>query len=884
MMPFGVGPSVKFVVVAGLAALLAGPAPAAQVVGPPPPQEYKVHIRYRIRAARSERAAQFRRMLDYFRSLGFQPDEDPENAIEDPELVTMTGTVPSASARKLLDEPHVRRILLLPADYEPPAEADTPAKLQIELERALTPARQALLAGQVRGLLEEMGFRPAVGFDDRGHTRLVGTVPAGRLDALLSDLRWQAGGWLVPEVPVPALPAPVNAVWPVRVIEVTPEPAGVPPAREPAAPAEVPQGQEFLQKVTPDLRALAAQEGQAGKPIRMDVILSTTPAPDAAAWERPLRDAIEGLVIEGRLGPVVSVLAAPEQAAGLAALPAVATVRLPRPAVRPVPQPEDKPLDTRELLQTTGLERIRQFGYRGRGVRLAVVDSDFRGWEQFVGKELPATTRLVDVTAERSRDVLPDPFPGDPQGIGQGTQAALAAAVAAPEATLTLIRIDPAAPYQLYEVATYVAGAPARSPSLNQRSEQLTAEVDELRSRRDALLEERRAVLNNFSQEPAFVQRREAYFKAEAQLRKDERALQQRQARYLALVGDLQGLGGTHVVANGLVWDEGYPVDGGSVLTRLFEDGLCRRTVWVQAVGNTRGQSWGGVFRGADGVLQFAAPGTPPPPGRWTSELNFLGWQTLKGESSPDLPAKATVRVTLQWREVHDPEFLRRGEDLYREPLANLRVLVLRQRDPTGKQLPTDDLEVVARSAGLPQRIDNEPASAVYEQIVEFTVDPAGRYVLRVEGRVPESPRPTSVPTLPVLQQGWELRPRLFLNVLDEASRRAGRAVFLDYVSENGALGMPADSRYLLVIGAAGPNGAPRPYSVRGTALGLELRPRPDALAVDGVTLGEPAAFGTAPATGLAAGMAAVALGSGPSQNAFFRQLQVSPGALLRMP
>ena len=41
----------------------------------------------------------------------------------------------------------------------------------------------------------------------------------------------------------------------------------------------------------------------------------------------------------------------------------------------------------------------------------------------------------------------------------------------------------------------------------------------------------------------------------------------------------------------------------------------------------------------------------------------------------------------MQWCEAHDPEFFERGEDLYREPLADLRLLLLRQRDPSGIKL-----------------------------------------------------------------------------------------------------------------------------------------------------------------------------------------------------
>src|SRR5262249_17299067 len=53
---------------------------------------------------------------------------------------------------------------------------------------------QRLLAEQTAAVLKELGFREAVGYDDRGHTRLVGMVPVDQLDALLGDLAYSPAG------------------------------------------------------------------------------------------------------------------------------------------------------------------------------------------------------------------------------------------------------------------------------------------------------------------------------------------------------------------------------------------------------------------------------------------------------------------------------------------------------------------------------------------------------------------------------------------------------------------------------------------------------------------------------------------------------------------
>src|SRR5262249_22157646 len=160
---------------------------------------------------------------------------------------------------------------------------------------------------------------------------------------------------------------------------------------------------------------------------------------------------------------------------------------------------------------------------------------------------------------------------------------------------------------------------------------------------------------------------------------------------------------------------------------------------WFQSAGNTHGQSWFGMGRDDDGngVLEFAQG--PPPKGSWSRELNFLAWQPYAGARTPELPEGTKVRVSLQWHEAHDPDyFVRPGEpDRYRRPLAEMRLVLLRQRDPEGKEIPADVMDVVARSPVLPQRIDNQPSFSIYEAALEFTVEKAGRYAVRIEKATP---------------------------------------------------------------------------------------------------------------------------------------------------
>jgi hypothetical protein len=952
---------------------------AADPVAPPPPAEYRVLFRYGLPSSRNPHVAQFDAMMTYLKSIGLKlelpPDADAEFLREDASVNWLVGTIPSGQARKMLTEPHVRSLLLLPASAKLP-EGMNPVRIQMELRGGMTIRNQQLQAAQALALLQAFGFREAAGYDHRGHTRLVGTLPANQLLALVADVRLLPPGikylknfiakdagtyaaiaetldYLLDELrgeqngpavlrtllidlkrhkadedfpydllvrlmdqlaadikrfPAGAdtleavliqlqnqpagrdlveslfsrlrrpavgvdLPLLYRSTSPIQITEAFPD---VPAAKDAAAEA-IPKELENL-SLTPELRALLASKAAAGKLVRLEAILTSTPPDHDRSWLR----GFPGLVVEGRAGPLVTFLATPEQVPVIASQPYISTVRLPRsgqPRALSGPASNDPGFDP---LKASGVSRLHAMGSKGQGIRVAVIDGDFRGWQALTGKQLPAKTRLVDMTTERNPTLQPDPFAGDAQGLGHGTQIALALMRAAPQAELTLIRVDPSSPYQLLDVARAISGDVISSPSLDRRGEEIEETLQNLKLEKAKLLEERALVLDDFSQEDESVKRRADFFKKQAEFDKKERALHDLEKRYLQFRADLRSLRGTRIVANSLSWPEGHPVNGSSPISRFFDDRPFQAALWFQAAGDTHGQAWSGLFRDTDGnqVMEFAEPGAPLPKGRWSSELNFLAWDPMRGPQVPDLPAKATVRVSIQWSEVHDPDLAKNGEDPFRAPLAKLRLVVLRQRDPSGQKLATDDLEVVAASAGLPQRLLNHEDYAVYEQTVEFTADAAGRYALRVEGEAPRGTRPPSAPTLPGDRQG-ELRPRIFLSTL----AGDGRAVFADFATKEGEFGVPGDAHQVISIGAANAAGQRQPFSAAGTPWNMELFGRPSFLAFDEVgTAGQGGAFGSSLANGFAAGVAASALSGGGPKARLFESLQVQPGEVLRVP
>jgi hypothetical protein len=876
------------------AILLLAPAVSAQRVSPPPPATYDALVRYRIHVGGNQHIVLYREMTSYFESIGFKrvESEDP-NEPADPNAERMSGTIPSGRVADLFREPHVNTVLLRPAGYRLPENPQQRVLVQLKLT-ALSPSRQRDLFYQALDKLTRVGLIEKVGYDNERFTRILGTIPAGDVDTLDADLRFQPAGWLTTETPVEDLPEPIRSVNPVRIVEVLPEPEGVPPSTDVAPPSPPPAGQEWMAKIAPDLRAVAGAEA-AGGPLRFEVVLTHAPGLDDPTWHDLFRNQA-GVFVEGRIGPVVSVLAPAAAIRTLATLPEVATLRPPRMATNVQVLTSNAELRN-DVLAATGLDRLHRLGHRGAGVRVAVIDADFGGLDARLGREFPKTTQVIDMTAARNSTLLPDPQPPTPAGEpGRGTRLALAVRLAAPDAELVLIRVDPSAMYQLLVVARFLHGDTVRPESLVARNRELLEDNNQLGVEHTRLTAERQAMQSEFGQEEDILQRRRALEARTTALTEQEHAYHGRLIRFAALETGLADLQRVNVVVCPLAWDEGYPFDGSGPLSRYLDDVFYGRprmktvgplrqpqaaALWFQAAGNTRGQVWNGPLLDADGsgAFEFAPTDLPIPAGRWSREVNFLAWQAAGAERTFDLPAGARVRLTFQWTEAHEPAVSNLpGPDLYRAPLAKLHLLVLRQRDPSGTKVATDDFNVIARSDSLAQLIEHRPNWATYEDIVEFTADAPGRFAVRLEGTVPPTTRPASVPSLPILDRAWEARVRLFV----DTTGAAGRAVIGDYQPGLGGLGAPGNALLPRTVGAADSRGRPQPYSAGGPPAGQQLLIKPRFLAFDELN-GVPGA-GTEQSTAFAAGMYASMMSAGTIESQKLNWLDIAPGGVLHVP
>jgi hypothetical protein len=882
-----------------LGLLLTAPPAPAQVKYAPRPATLDIQIRYRIRTDRDERVRQFRVLEAHLKGLGFVPTprEDADLEILDRTAEYFSGTIPSANVFAVLNDPRVRTILFAPAGHAYPDSTDKPVPIRVGIPTGFLPADQQQLHNQVVAQLQRLGFREAVGYDHRGYTIVRGDIPYGNLFRLLKDLRREPSGWFMADTPPEQLPAPIRDLLPIRWVEVLAD-ADLTPATPPLLPSN-------RLRMTPDLRAVMDDPMSKDRPLRVELILNE-PVDDRGAdlirtrlrtgfitvSEDPVSKlrVTEHATIEGVVGNIITLrFLRPADLERFMYEVGVVGARLPREAVETVapiaPEAVAKRTTVEQALAATRMDELHRRGYRGKGVRVVVIGSDFTGAAELIGKGLPASTRVVDLTAELSPTILP--APPFPNRTGTGTVTAQTVHAAAPDAELTLVRVDPSAFFQLLTIARLVRGDPGYSDALQSRIVELSFAADDHRIRYREAVDEYRQAFANLSDEERPRQRRENARKALEALQVEEKELTTRIERSTAMQRASRSLAGAQVVVNSLVWESGYPLDGLSELSTAIDLGFAgeavvpagvprsatRRTVrpptvWVQAASNSGASVWGGMYRDADanGVMEFAAPSERLPPGTWTRELNFLATRTVEGKLVPTLPAGMKVRLVAQWREPRDPNV---PEMLI--PTHQVRLGIFQQLDPEGTKRASDELAEVARSAQEPYLVRRTATYLVFEQVVEWTVGAEGRYAVRVD-----VPRPTA-PLLPALAGGAEIYPRFHVERVG-AKPDDSRLVFETFVTSSGGVGIPGDSASALTIAGSAA------HQLLGGGTGIALRMKPNFLAADDIAVGQTAVRGPAIAAGFAGGVAACLIQTGASVNDVFGVAGVEPGHAIVLP
>ncbi len=111
------------------------------------------------------------------------------------------------------------------------------------------------------------------------------------------------------------------------------------------------------------------------------------------------------------------------------------------------------PLDRSEHFERLGVRRWHLLGYRGQGVKIAILDTGFHGWRQFQGKELPVHVTTKSFRSDRNLEAR------DSQ---HGVLCAEIVHALAPDAELLLANWDADAPASFLDAVRWAKAEGAR--------------------------------------------------------------------------------------------------------------------------------------------------------------------------------------------------------------------------------------------------------------------------------------------------------------------------------------------------------------------------------------------------------------------------------------
>jgi hypothetical protein len=734
-----------------------------------PGTTYNVQLRYKIDAELQQRYALYKQMLARLEAAGFkaEPGRPGEELYGD----RLAGTIPSSGLAALRVERFLRTAVLVPSNLQLPADPEKSVLVRLELTLVLGAERQKEVADQARRQLKTLNFVENEGYDNLNHTRLLGRLSGPALAVLLADSMEAS----LPQPQILRSDVPLKSTL-IKLAIVIPEPA--PPRPDVALPTPSPAGKEYLDKISPDLKAFLAKvpETDFEKLVRVEVVLRGKSLSESL--KRALQYSSANFITEGSFGPIVSGLVTPSRVPALAADAAVSTVRLPqyaRPFAVPARGNAGLMVDFVRLGQDLS-PIVRKVSFRKpTGTeKVVIIGDDFRGYERLVGNGLPKGTHLIDVTGELRSDLTPEPL-AEGAVVGQSAQVTEAYLKSHAADEVVLVRIDSSTPYQLAQVGECVLGHGWVTDALTARQEELKNEESRLEADRTDVRVLRRQVLTEFGTDETTIAKREAYRKRQAEVEAEEKAYFAKLRRLQQFFNDTQSLKYASQICVALQWKDGYVDRPGSAPTiRYLSEELLRKISWTQAIARKPGQIWTGLFRdqNKDGAMEFTVDPKVNRP-----DLAFLAWKPFGvGASEPNLPENAVVEVTLNWTEAHEAAFSREMKDIYRQPLANFRLSVLKQRDPSGKDLPLDAFEVVARSPVLADRVENDSRYSQYQLTARFQVSAGGRFAIRLTGTAPTSTFPTTVE--PLNGEKPEIRPKITVEVIDPTHRTEGRVVF----------------------------------------------------------------------------------------------------------
>ena len=680
-----------------------------------PPDKVNIRVKFRIQVYGVERIRQVDELLKFLKATGFTPTaENLFEKLQDETVTSFDGTLDQGKEIKCLNPRWIYSVTSWPVGIEDPYKSEEPVRIEIEFPQYMQPKKQHEFWDDVKISLSKIGFVDAVSYNPESFTRITGNLLGKTLPVIDTKI--------FPEALRTAGVSVTHFAFP-RVIKVHPDW----PLVKPRVLEDLKESS--LRKMSPAARKkLEVPEQKLEKWL---LVLNHQPPGQNEINE--LFSNLNDAVVEGANGALFEILATPTSMKNLAALPSVMFVTTAETQIK-----TGYSIKQNNLLNIFSNEGTSQPARNLRGVgapiSVAIVGTEFLGWEKSFG-EIQSQAELVDLTRTRDYAMEEMPYPKNSGDVGFHTKKALEIAKIYPGTKIVLVRIDPAIPTMLDEVAGFANRGLKASYALLSRYSETDVTKRFLQGENQFLQTERTFLVDQFGEEPEIIKRREIYKANKAKWDKDNRDLHEKIDRILKLREQLMDFKSHKLFIVLENVSTQLPAYQNLALSLFSDDSKFKTAAWLMPDSLFERVSWRGAFVDSNhnGLMEFRNSKSTD---KWLDEKMLVHFEK-DGKILDKIPKGKKIRIRVRWREgVEWSTAIVEGETAPKAKAKLNLLFLLNEKTLPGRKIG-DQFSVVKETGSDPFCIFRSKTFAVFEHLIELDCPIDGNYCLAIEGKVP---------------------------------------------------------------------------------------------------------------------------------------------------